>query len=78
MLGAMLSSDALPVLESVAASDKEVVPDVVFGKLNAGLKVAPGAVPVPESDTVCGDPDALSATDNVAEKLTAEAGVKVT
>jgi hypothetical protein len=36
------------------------------------------AVPVPVSDTVCGEPDALSATESVAEKLVAEAGVKVT
>jgi hypothetical protein len=36
------------------------------------------AVPVPLKATVCGEPEALSATDNVAEKLIAEAGVKVT
>jgi hypothetical protein len=38
----------------------------------------PVPVPVPLSDTVCGDPGALSATESVAEKLAAEAGVKVT
>jgi hypothetical protein len=35
-------------------------------------------MPVPLSDTVCGEPEALSATESVAEKPAAEAGVKVT
>jgi hypothetical protein len=35
-------------------------------------------IPVPLKATVCGEPEALSATDSVAEKLAAEAGVKVT
>ena len=35
-------------------------------------------IPVPVSDTVCGEPGALSATESVAEKLAADAGVKVT
>ena len=39
---------------------------------------AGGAVPVPVSVTVCGDPVALSATESMAEKLAAEAGVNVT
>ena len=78
MLGTMLFSAALPVFDNVAASADEVVPDAVFGKLSAGLSEAAGAVPVPVSATVCGEPEALSATDNVAEKLIAEAGVKVT
>ena len=78
MLGTMLFSVPLPVFDSVAANAAEVVPDVVFGKLSAGLREAAGAVPVPLSDTVCGEPEALSATDSVAEKLVAEAGVKVT
>jgi len=37
-----------------------------------------GAVPVPLNATVCGDPDALSATERAAEKLAAVAGIKVT
>ena len=78
MLGTMLSSAPLPVFDSVAASAGEVVPDAVFGKLSAGLSEAAGAVPVPVIDTVCGEPVALSATESVAEKLAAEAGVKVT
>jgi hypothetical protein len=35
-------------------------------------------VPVPLSAVVCGEPDALSATESVAEKLAADAGVNVT
>ena len=37
-----------------------------------------GLVPVPVRVVVCGEPTALSATDKVAAKLVAEAGVKVT
>ena len=39
---------------------------------------AAGAVPVPVSDEVWGELEALSATERVAEKLPAEAGVNVT
>ena len=78
MLATMLFNGAVPVLDSVAANADEVVPVSVLGKLSAGLSEAAGAVPVPVSDTVCGEPEALSATDSVAEKLVAEAGVKVT
>ena len=78
MLGTILFNGAVPVFKSVAASADEVVPVSVLGKLSAGLSEAAGAVPVPVSDTVCGEPEALSATDRVAEKLAAEAGVKVT
>ena len=78
MLGTMLFRVAVPVFDSVAASADEVVPVSVLGKLSAGLSEAAGAVPVPVSDTVCGEPEALSATESVAEKLVAEAGVKVT
>jgi hypothetical protein len=77
MVGTMLFSAAVPVLDSVAASAVEVVPLGVLGKANGELKVAAAAVPVPVTDAVCGDPLALSATDNVAEKLAAEVGVKV-
>ena len=78
MLGTILFSGAVPVFDNVAASADEVVPVSVLGKLSAGLREAAGAVPVPLSATVCGEPDALSATESVAEKLVAEAGVKVT
>jgi hypothetical protein len=78
MVGTMLFSAAVPVLDNVAASAAEVVPTGVFGKAPGELKVAAAAVPVPESAEVCGEPVALSATESVAEKLVAEAGVKVT
>jgi hypothetical protein len=78
MVGTMLFSVAVPVFESVAASADEVVPTVVLGKLIDELKEAAGAVPVPVRVAVCGDPLALSATESVAVKLEAEAGVKVT
>jgi hypothetical protein len=78
MLGTMLFRAAVPVFDSVAASADEVVPVNVLGKDSAGLSEATGAVPVPDRATVCGEPEALSATESVAEKLVAEAGVKVT
>jgi hypothetical protein len=74
----MLFNTVVPVLDSDAASAADVVPTGVFGKASGELSAATGAVPVPVSDDVCGEPVALSATDNVAEKLVAEAGVKVT
>jgi hypothetical protein len=74
----MLFREPFPVLESVAAIAAEVMPDAVFGKLSAGLNVAPGAVPVPVSVAFCGEPVALSATCSIAVKLVADAGVNVT
>jgi hypothetical protein len=78
MVGTMLFSVAVPVFDKVAAIADEVVPTVVLGKLIDELKEAAGAVPVPVRVAVCGDPLALSATESVAVKLDAEAGVKVT
>jgi hypothetical protein len=78
IVGTMLFSEAVPVFDSVAASAAEVVPVGVFGKVTGELREAAAAVPVPVRDEVCGDPVALSATESVAEKLVAEAGVKVT
>ena len=43
MLGTMLTSVALPVVESVAASADEVVPTAVLGKLTGELSEATGA-----------------------------------
>jgi hypothetical protein len=74
----MLLSGAVPVLDSVAANAAEVVPVTVFGKATDGVSDATGAMPVPVKLAVCGDPAALSATDSVAEKLAADAGVNVT
>jgi hypothetical protein len=45
MLGTMLFSVPLPVLDNVAASADEVVPTAVLGKLSAGLSEATGADP---------------------------------
>ena len=78
MLGTMLFSAAVPVLESVADIAAEVVPESVLGKATGELSEATGAVPVPVRVEVCGELESLSATESVAVKLTAEAGVKVT
>ena len=78
MLGTMLFSAAVPVFDSVAESAAEVVPVGVLGKATGELSVAAAAVPVPVRDEVCGEPVPLSATESVAEKLVAVAGVKVT
>jgi len=77
MLGAMIFSAPLPVLERVAASAAEVAPLGVFGNGRDAVNEAMGVVPVPVRDEVCGEPVALSATESVAEKLVAEAGVRV-
>ena len=77
IVGTMLFSVAVPVFDSVAASAGEVVPVGVLGNASAAVRDAAAAVPVPVRVAVCGEPVALSATDNVAEKLVADAGVKV-
>ena len=78
MVGTMLFSVTVPMLESVAASAEDVVPESVLGKASGELSEATGAVPVPVRVEVCGELESLSATESVAVKLTAEAGVKVT
>ena len=78
IVGTMLLSVAVPVFESVAASAEEVVPASVLGKATGELSEAMGAVPVPVRVAVWGELEALSATESVAVKLVAEAGVKVT
>jgi hypothetical protein len=58
-----------------------VVPATVEKLNDDGVSDAPGtsgAVPVPLTVTTCGDPEALSTTDNMAEKFAADAGVKLT
>ena len=55
------ASAAVPVFFSVIAFVAAVVPFLVVGKLRlVGDRLTTGAVPVPASDTVCGDPVALS------------------
>ena len=78
MLATMLFNGAPPVLESVAAIAADVAPERVLGKLSDGVSDTTAAMPVPVRLAVCGDRDALSATDKAAAKLLAEAGVKVT
>jgi hypothetical protein len=78
MLGMMLFSGAVPVFDSVAARAADVVPVSVLGKDGGEVSETPGAVPVPVRFAVWGDPEALSATDSVAEKVVAEAGVNET
>ena len=77
-LATILFNGAVPVLDKVAAIAAEVNPVSVLGNASDGVSDATGAIPVPLRFAVCGDPEALSATDSVAEKLAAEAGVKVT
>jgi len=73
---------ALPLFVSVTVVGALVVPDVALAKVTGlGANVTAGAgggVPVPVRVEVCGDPAALSATCNVAEKPLADAGVNVT
>jgi len=73
---------AFPVLDNVADIAALVLPAVKLPNGTvAGVSAAIGAggvVPVPVSVELCGEPAALSATERVAEKLAAEAGVNVT
>ena len=46
MVGTMLFSVTVPMLESVAASAEDVVPESVLGKASGELSEAPGAVPL--------------------------------
>jgi len=72
-------STALPVLVIVTLIGDAVVFTRVLGKVTAVAEnVATGAIPLPPKDTVCGLPEALSATFSVAPKVIADAGVKVT
>jgi len=79
MLMPLIFSVAVPVLVRMVEIAVAVDPTTVLGN---GIVVtesdAPGAVPVPVSVAVCGEPVALSATLSDAEKLVADAGVKVT
>ena len=81
MVMPVMFSVAVPVFESVATCEALVVPVVPVKASVGGVSVAAGAaaaVPVPLSAVVCGEPDALSATESVAEKAAADAGVNVT
>ena len=74
-------SAAVPVFLSVTVCAVEVEPETAEKVSDVGEREAAGAdavVPVPLRVTVCGEPVALSATESVAAKLAADAGVKVT
>jgi hypothetical protein len=56
-----------------------VLPTVWLEKVKlAGLKLRTAPVPVPESETVCGLPGALSLIDSVPVRVPVAVGVKVT
>ena len=75
----VIDSGAVPGFDSVIGSGVAGVPTVVLGKANGiGLSTACGAIPVPVSTAVCGEPAALSAIETAAFRLPAEAGVNVT
>jgi hypothetical protein len=76
-----MAKAAVPVFLSVTVCAVEVEPETAEKVSDVGEREAAGAdavVPVPLRATVCGEPVALSATESVAAKLVAEAGVKVT
>jgi hypothetical protein len=77
----VIESVAFPVFIRVVDCAALVVPATAEKVSVTGESETPGAagaVPVPLSATVCGEPVALSAIESVAAKLAAEVGVKVT
>ena len=77
----VMLSKALPVFDSVSTCAVEVPPTLVPGKLRpAGVRLAMEAgtaAPEPVRAAVCGEPEALSATESKALKFVTVAGVKV-
>lgn len=69
-----------PVFLKVIVCASLVVPVTVFGKaIEVGLKVTESAeTPVPVSVAVCGDPDALSATERLAVSVPVATGLNST
>ena len=78
----MIDRDAFPVLVNVTAKAADDVPTVVDGKLrDVGERLttaAGGIAPVPDNDTVCGEPVALSAILMEAFRVPDAVGLKVT
>src|SRR5690349_19555841 len=72
----------LPVFDSVSACGADVVARTWFPKesdVGESTGTAPsGAVPVPDSATVCGDPEASSVNVRDAARAPAAVGVNVT
>lgn len=78
----VMASAVLPGFANVMGSGDAAVLMVVLGKAS-GLGVSTacgisGAAPVPVRASDCGEPVALSAMDMAADRLAAEAGVKLT
>ena len=72
---------ALPELLSVDVSTQAVLPTFVLGKARVtgpGSRPGRDGRPEPLNVTICGELDALSATESAAVKLATDAGVKVT
>ena len=79
MLTAPMVSVAVPGLVTVIDSAVLLVLMSWFPKLqDVGEKLICGAVPVPVSATVCGEPEALSLTEMEALLLPVAEGVNVT
>jgi len=79
MLTALMVSVAVPGLVTVIDSAVLLVLMSWFPKLqDVGEKLICGAVPVPVSDTVWGEPEALSLTEMEALLLPVAEGVNVT
>ena len=79
MLTALMVNVAVPGLVTVIDSDVLLVLMSWFPKLQElGEKLICGAVPVPLSATVCGEPEALSDTEIEALRLPVADGVNVT
>lgn len=69
----------VPVLVRVIVFAEEVLPTLVLGNVSeVGLKLTPGAVPVPLRGMICGVPGASSATSTSPVIAPRAAGVNVT
>jgi hypothetical protein len=74
-----IDSVALPVLNNVMPLGALLTPTASLGNVTLEvLKLTVAAVPVPESDAVCGLPVALSLTETEACRVPEAAGVNVT
>ena len=74
-------SDPVPLFVTVTDWEAPAIPTVVDAKVSDvadSFTAGAAATPVPESETVCGDPLALSAILNDAVRAPAATGLKVT
>src|SRR5713226_8072090 len=77
LMPAMMSA-AVPVLVNCTFVAVLVVPTFWLKAVLAGARVAAGAVPLPDSGTVCGLPGTLSLTLTLAARAPAAVGAKLT